>query len=710
MTHGQKETAQTTFSFHRERRIPTVLQTEAAECGLACLAMIAGYYEHRVGLPELRRRFFISQKGTNFTGLVQIASRMQLVSRAVKLKLDSLRNLRTPCILHWEFNHFVVLERVKSGAVYIHDPARGYRKISMAEISQKFTGVALELWPATEFEKKDEQQTIPLFHLIGSLEGLRGAFLQTFVFSVVLEIFVLAAPFYVQWTIDHVLISADVELMNLLATAFLVLAICEHTTAFLRSWLLMHVGAVWNLRWRANIFSHLIRLPVDFFNKRHLGDLLSKFGAIDDIQRTITTSFLEGALDGVMTLLALALLFLYNPILASVVLLASGAYATIRTIWFKPLRAAMQAHLVHEAKQQSHFVETLRGIRAIKLFSKEDGRRGAWLPLLTDQINANIRVQRLTFFHKHSNGFFSSFENIVVVWLGSHFVIAGELTLGTLIAFLAYKVLFQTRMFALIDKTVDYRMLVVQAERLSDIALMGTEYLENPQHVGSIADDAGAIQLIVSNLSFRYGDFEPLVLNDVSFTIQPGESVAITGVSGSGKSTLANLLLGILMPSTGSIVVRNSATQQTDSRTRRQVFGTVMQDDMLFAGSLFENISFFDPEADPDWVVACAKMACIHDEIEALPMRYDTLTGDMGSVLSGGQKQRVLLARALYKKPSCLLLDEATSHLDIACERNVNTAVGSLKMTRIIIAHRPETILSADRVLHLEHGRIVSER
>jgi ATP-binding cassette subfamily B protein RaxB len=672
--------------------------------------MIAGYYGHRVGLSELRRRNAISQKGGNFSGLVQIANQLRLASRAVRLELDSLGSLRTPCILHWEFNHFVVLERVKSGLAYIHDPAHGFRKVSMAEVSRKFTGVALEMWPAEGFERINERKVIRLSRLIGSIKGLRGTFLQLLALSASLEIFVLAAPFYIQWTVDHAVPSADLDLMTLLAVGFLVLVICQHATALVRSWLLMHLSAAWNVRWRANIFSHLIHLPLDFFIKRHLGDLVSKFGAVDEIQRTVTTSFLEGTIDGLMTFLTLALLFLYSPTLACVAFLAAVIYAVIRASWFGPLRAAVQTHLIHAAKQQSHFLETLRGIRAIKLFSREADRRAAWLSLLADQINADVRVQRLTLIYKHSNGLLSGLENILVVWLGARFVVEGNLTVGALMAFIAYRTLFQNRMGALIDKIAEYRMLSVQADRLSDIALAQAELEHNPLSFDSATTEVEAIKVEVSHLSFRYGDFEPLVLDDVSFTIYPGESVAITGASGSGKSTLAHLLLGILAPTGGSIILRTSGILRTDARTLRRAFGTVMQDDMLLAGSLFENISFFDAAADPAWVTACAKMACIHDAIEAMPMRYDTLVGDMGSVLSGGQKQRILLARALYKKPACLLLDEATSHLDIACEREVNAAVQALRMTRIIIAHRPETIASADRVLHLERGRIVTER
>lgn len=715
MTRETIKQTQTLFSFFRYRSVPTILQTEAAECGLACLAMIAGHHGHRVGLPELRRQFSVSQKGCSFSGLVRIASQMQLDSRAVKLELASLGNLRMPCILHWEFNHFVVLEQLKAGAAYIHDPAHGCRRVSMTEVSRKFTGVALELWPAQTFEQVERIRSVPLSRLIGSLSGLHGTFLQLLVLSIALEIFVLAAPFYVQWMVDHAVPAADIDLMTLLAVGFLALVIGQHATAIMRSWLLMQLSAMWSLHWRANIFSHLIRLPVDFFIKRHLGDLLSKFDAVDEIQRTVTTSFVEGTLDGVMACLTLVLMFLYSPALASIVSLSAVLYAMIRALWFAPLRAATQEHLVHAAKQQSHFLETLRGMRAIKLFSRESTRRASWLTLLTDQVSADICVQRLTLVHKHSNGLLSGLENILVVWSGAQLVSGGKLSLGALMAFVAYKTLFQTRMSALIDKIAEFRMLSVPANRLSDIVLAPAEPLDSfTQRFDEAAADTGAEANIgaacveVSHLSFRYADVEPLVLDDVSFTIEPGESVAITGASGSGKSTLAHLLLGILRPTSGSIALNGAMTQHGTPAALRRVFGTVMQDDMLLAGSLFENISFFDPEADSAWVEACARMAHIHHEIEAMPMRYDTLVGDMGSVLSGGQKQRVLLARALYKKPGCLLLDEATSHLDIDCERRVNAAVQSLRMTRIIIAHRPETIASADRVLRLERGRIAN--
>ncbi|MGC7404777.1 peptidase domain-containing ABC transporter [Pandoraea pneumonica] len=691
------------------RRVPSVLQTEASECGLACLAMIAGAHGYRIDLPSLRARFPVSQMGVTLAHLVGIARGLHLASRPVSLDLDALGQLKLPCILHWEFNHFVVLVRVGSRGISIHDPAQGPRFVNMADASKSFTGVALELWPHEAFVARDETKTTRVTDLLGTVTGLIPAMVQVLVLAVSLEIFVLVSPFYLQWVIDHALVSGDRDLLLTLMLGFSLLLLCQHGVAALRSWALMRLGANWNLQWRANLFSHLVRLPVQYFMRRHLGDVLSRFGAVDEIQRTLTTSFIEGVLDGGMALLTLALMFIYSPLLAATALGFMGGYALLRLGMFRPLRHATEAHLVHASRQQSHFLETLRGIKTIKLFSREDDRRSTWLTLLVRQINADIRIQRLTMVSKHANGFLMGAENILIVWLGASFVIDGRFTVGALIALLAYKLQFQTRMSALIDKLAEFRMLGLQASRLADIALTAPETVTNATPAEPI-DTTPGTALKVTRLSFRYSDCERPVLEDVTFCIRQGESVAIVGPSGCGKSTLAHLLLGILTPTSGTISLAGRPLGVLDVGRLRHAVGTVMQDDTLLAGSLADNVSFFDTQADDGWIRECARLACVDKEIEAMPMGYNTLVGDMGTVLSGGQKQRILLARALYKRPQILLLDEATSHLDAANERQVNAAVRSLRMTRLIIAHRAETIATADRVIEIRHGRIVSDR
>lgn len=688
-------------------RVPTILQTEAAECGLACLAMVAGRYGRCVDLQSLRTRFPISQMGATLASVVSIARCLNLASRAVSLPLDALPKLRLPCILHWNFDHFVVLVRVSAQSAIIHDPSMGRRTVAMSDVSKSFTGVALELWPGDDFVARDERKKVHIADLLGSVTGLASSMTQLLVLAVSLEVFVLISPFYLQWVIDHALITADTDLLATLAVGFSLALICQHAIGALRSWSLMRLGVTWNLQWRANLFAHMVRLPVSYFAKRHLGDVVSRFGAVDEIQRTLTASFVEAGLDGIMALLTLILIFVYSPALGAVVLGFVSVYALQRVVLHRPIFRATEEHLVQASRQQSHFLETLRGIKTIKLFSREDERQLTWLTLLIQQANADIRIQKLTLLNRHANGFLMGAENIVVIWIAATFVIGGDLTVGALIALLAYKTQFQSRVTSLIDKLAEFRMLGVQAARLADIALHAPEADGNVSVVDETISNA---RLDVQGLSFRHNAYDPLILEDITFSVSAGESVAIVGASGGGKSTLAHLLLGILTPTAGTISLAGTPLHRLGAYRLRRAVGAVMQDDTLFAGSLADNVSLFDTKGDADWIRECARVACIADDIEAMPMGYSTLVGDMGSVLSGGQKQRILLARALYKRPAILLLDEATSHLDMENEQRVNDAIRALRMTRVIIAHRPQTIASADRVIEIRHGTIVSDR
>ena len=693
-------------SVFRER-VPTILQAEATECGLACLAMVACAHGRHVDLQSLRVRFPVSQMGATLASVVRVASRLNLASRAVSLELSALDKLRLPCVLHWNFDHFVVLVRVDAKGALIHDPSLGRRYVVTDELSKSFTGVALELWPNRDFLVGDERAKVRVSQLLGTITGLSASVAQLFILAISLEIFVLVSPFYLQWVIDHALVSADDNLLATLALGFSLMLLCQHAIGVLRSWSLMRLGVAWNLQWRANLFAHMVRLPLSYFVKRHLGDVLSRFGAVDEIQRTLTSSFVEAALDGIMATLTLILLFVYSRVLGAIVTVFVAVYALHRVMFHRPLFRATEAHLTLASRQQSHFLETLRGIRTVKIFSREDERQLAWLALLVRQANADVRIQKLTLFNRHANALLNGAQNIVIIWVAATYVIDGEMTVGALIALLAYKTQFQTRVSSLIDKLAEFGVLRVQASRLSDIAMHAPEPDDDAHRERGA--DVGA-RLDVDRLCFRHGESEPNILENVTFSVGEGESVAIVGASGSGKSTLAHLMLGIFTPSSGTISLAGKPVLPSEASRLRRAVGAVMQDDTLFAGSLAENISFFDTNADTGWIRECARLACVSDDIEAMPMGYNTLVGDMGSVLSGGQKQRILLARALYKRPAILLLDEATSHLDIENEQRVNQAIRSLRMTRVIIAHRPQTIASADRVIEIRGGSVAADR
>lgn len=692
------------------RKLPVILQTEATECGLACLAMLAGYHGHRIDLASLRRRFPISQKGVTLTSIVDIAGKLELSTRAVRLELSHLKKLRMPCILHWEMQHFVVLRSVHRGHILIHDPAVGERAISLEEVSASFSGVALEVWPGQHFSKKDEARPVRILSLIGKVTGLGKSFGQIITIAFVLQILGLVSPLFMQWVIDHALVSGNWDLLTTLALGFGLLVLVTQAITVLSAWASMYLSTAWSVQWNANIFTHLLRLPMPWFEKRHLGDVVSRFGSAGSIQSTLTSTFITSMIDSVMVILVIVLIFMYSPLLSWISIGAMTFYTLCRVLWYRPLRLATQEQIVHSAKQNSHFLETVRGARAIKLYRNQDNRRSGWLALLADQVNSGLRVQKMQILYGLINGVVFGIVGIVVVWLAARMVLRGEFTVGMMMAYMSYQGQFSSRITSLIDSVFAIKMLSIHGERLADIVLTEQEKQTGEGRLVTTESDSFNPTVEIRGLRFRYSEHDSYVLDGLDLTIEPGESVAITGPSGCGKSTLMHVLLGVLPPTEGDVLFGGVSITNMDPQVMRSAIASVTQSDTLFAGSISDNISFFDSQADQKWIEECARMASIHDEIAAMPMGYNTFIGDMGTALSGGQQQRVLLARALYQRPKVLVLDEATSHLDLRRESMVSAAIRGLEITRIIVAHRPQTAEHADRIVLIDKGRVASER
>lgn len=696
-------------------RVPVLLQAEATECGLACLGMVAAAHGLDCDLPALRQRFSLSLKGVTLADMVRMAETLRLSARALRAEPDQLRQVQLPCVLHWDMNHFVVLVGWRGADAVIHDPAHGVRRVPPAELSRHFTGVALELQPAPGFVPQRIRRTVRWRDLLGAVYGWRRSLAQIFLLALALEAFVLFSPFFMQWVVDGALVSADRDLLLTLGVGFGLLVGVQVLTAAARSWAVLVLSATLNLQWVINVFAHLLRLPVDWFEKRHLGDIWSRFGSVQQIQKTLTSSFIEAVLDGLMVLLTLVMMALYSPRLCAVAVAAVVVYAGLRAVLFRRLSLANEELLVFEARQSSHFLESVRGVQAIKLFNAQGDRQSRFASLVVETMNAQLAVRTLDLWTSLGHRLVFGIERVAVIWMGALLVLDGALTVGMLFAFFAYKETFATRVSALVDKAVDLRMLRLQAERLADIALTPPEPAEATTAPGApliasagSARPAGAT-LELRDVHFAYSDGEPEVLRGVSLKLEAGESVAIVGPSGCGKTTLLKLILGIHTPTSGEVLLDGLPLSRRGLRDWRERLGVVMQDEALFSGSVADNISFFSPQPDAAWLVQCARLACVHEEIEAMPMGYRTLIGDMGTALSGGQKQRVLLARALYKRPALLVLDEATSALDVERERAVNAAVRQLALTRVIVAHRPETIASAGRVIALQEGRVAQD-
>ncbi|EAR6786277.1 peptidase domain-containing ABC transporter [Salmonella enterica subsp. arizonae] len=680
------------------RRVPVIHQTESSECGIACLAMVFGHYGKSIDLFSLRQQFNISSRGATPYSIRTIAVQMGMTARALSLDLNELNVLRRPCILHWNFNHFVVLVSVKRNGFVLHDPARGRIIVSKAEASKCFTGIALELWPGSTFRRERVKKRLNLVTLINSIHGIKGALLKIFALSIVVEAIGLILPAGTQLVMDHALPAGDRGLLSMICISLMFFILLRATVSTSRAWISLIMGTLVNIQWQSGLFSHLLRLPLSYFERRKLGDIQSRFGSLNTLRTTFTTSMVGAIMDGIMVCGLLIMMLLYGKSLTWVVLGFTVVYIAIRLFTYTYYRQLSEEQLIMEARVSSYFMETLYGIAAVKMQGMTDRRHTHWFNLQTDAINTGIRVTKMDIFFGGLNIFISACEQTIILWLGISLVMDNEMTIGMFVAFGAYRMQFSDRISTLVGFLLQLRMMSLHNERISDIALNEQESVKPDIPV---SEKITPVSLEVKSLTFRYDQQSMPVFSELNLTVSPGESVAIIGPSGSGKTTLMKVLCGLFKADSGQVLIDGNDIQQMGVNNYRKITGCVMQDDRLFSGTIRENICGFSENIDDEWMAECAKASFIHDTIMSMPMGYDTLTGELGEGLSGGQKQRLFIARALYRKPRILFMDEATSALDSKSENYVNSAIKSLNITRIIIAHRESTIKSVDRVFSL---------
>ena len=683
------------------KTLPVILQTEVTECGLACLTMIGRYHGHDIDLNVLRKRHLISMTGASLKSIMEIAGTLQLGARPLKVELDQLHKLQLPAILHWDLNHYVVLKSVKGDKVQIVDPGIGLRVMKLSKVSDHFTGIALELSPTAEFSPQEARLKPHLSLLWSRLMGLKRAIFQTLTLSVILQIIVIAAPFYLQLVVDGALAQKDYGLLKALAFGFGGLMILRAIAEAVRSWAILIYGNQMSLQMVGNVFRHLIRLPTSYFEKRHVGDIISRMGSTVPIQEALTQTIVSVLIDGIMAILMLVILYLYSPLLGTIVLI-SVALLTLSTVLLYPhLRRTQEEAIYAKAIENTHVIESIRASTTVKLFGREAQREAAWRNLYTDFINVNVEYGKFTIWQKFAETLLTGLQIVIVVWAAAKMMMpvgnsdGSGFTLGMLVAFLAYRQYFTDSVTQLLQKGIEFRLLSLHLDRLSDIIFSQEENLDDSPE--AMLNVTGSIEL--ETISFRYSDTDRWILKDYSLTLSPGSMTTLTGLSGGGKTTLLKLILGLYQPTSGRILVDGQPLADIGIQNWRSQIGVVMQDDKLLSGTIADNISFFDPEMDMKKVIEAAKTAQIHDEIAAIPMNYTSMVGDMGSILSGGQKQRVLLARALYHDPKVLFLDEGTANLDSKTEKIIVEIIAQMPITRVIVAHRPAFINASDRVL-----------
>ena len=682
------------------RRIPIVRQLELSDCGAACLAMALALHGRPTRLDDVREATGTGRGGVDAARLVEAAQRYGLHARGVRAELDALKHLPRGSILHWELSHFVVLDRVRrDGSVDVLDPAVGRYRVSRERLSQAFTGVAIVLEPAPDFTKSKGDKPRSVWRYVGPLLMQTRLLPRIVAVSLLVQIPALAVPVMTGVVVDRVVPAGDRDLLLVLVLGLGAMIVFHFLASFVRAHLLVHLRAHLDLRISTGFISHLVRLPPAFFLRRSAGDLMMRLNSNATIREILTTTAMSTVLDGTLVTLYLVVIALESPLMALVVAVLGAIQVTTLLVTQSRNRRLMSESLQAQSRAQSYLVQVLAGIETLKALGAEHRAVERWSHLFVDEVNTALARGRLSAGVDSVLGSLRIGSPLLILGVGAALVLDGQLTLGTMLAVSALSAALLTPLSALVGTGLQAQLLGSYMERINDV-------LDTPpeQEAGAGEQvDALSGRIEADGVSFAY-ESGPEVVREISLEIEPRTTVAIVGRSGSGKSTLAHVLAGLYPPTRGRVLYDGRDLKELDVLSVRRKIGVVPQHPYLFGTTIRDNLTLASPGSSMDEVEEAARIAAIHDDIERMPLGYETVLADGGASLSGGQRQRLALARALIHGPAILILDEATSALDSATEAQVYENLRSLDMTKIVIAHRVTTIGHADVIVVMRDG------
>jgi ATP-binding cassette subfamily B protein len=690
----------------QRHRVPVILQMNSVECSAACLAMILSFYGRKTAISECREGLGTGRDGASALAIAGAARNYGLRVKALSLEPADFQYLRFPAIAHWNFNHFVVVERWSPKAIDIVDPGDGRRRLTAEEFDAGFTGVVLAFEPGVHFQRRDRAARLAwptyLRGILGTA-GVKGVLLQILGASLFLQVLGLAAPILTKVLVDQVLPFRMTNMMAVLGVGMGLLVLNQMVTGYLRAALLIFLQARLDAQMMLGFFEHVLALPFRFFQQRSSGDLMLRLGSNTMIREMLSSQTVSAILDGTFVLVYLGILLVWQPSFGLLALGLGVLEVALVLGTSRRVHRLMQRDLSAEAESQGYLVQALSGIATLKASGTEDRALDHWSNLFFNQLNISLQRNHLSAVIDTAMLALRTLAPLVLLWMGALYVLDGRMSLGTMLALTALASSFLTPLAALVSNGQRLQLVGAHLDRIADVVEAAPE--QELQAVQVAPQLSGRIEL--KGVGFRYDPNAPAVLRDISLRIKPGQKVALVGRTGSGKSTLAMLLLGLYQPAEGEILYDDLPLERLNYRTLRSQFGVVLQESILFSGSIRQNIAFNDPTLSLEQVMEAARLAAIHDEILQMPMGYETLVAEGGTSFSGGQRQRLSLARALAHKPTILLLDEATSHLDVMTEGLIEQNLSNLACTRIVIAHRLSTIRNADLILVLDNGVIV---